>query len=47
VVGAVLIATKQMERRSRIPYGVFLALGCGIAVFAGPVILRPFSHHSI
>jgi leader peptidase (prepilin peptidase)/N-methyltransferase len=47
VIGGVLIATKQMERRSRIPYGVFLAVGCAIAVFAGPAILRPFSHYSI
>ncbi len=46
VVGAVLIANKRMERRSRIPYGVFLALGCAFAVFAGPVILRPFSHYT-
>ena len=27
VVGIALIATKHMERQSRIPYGVFLALG--------------------
>lgn len=45
--GIILIATKQIERQSRIPYGVFLALGCAVAVFAGPVLLRPFTHSSI
>ena len=47
VVGIALIATKRMERQSRIPYGVFLASGCALAVFAGPEILRPFTHYSI
>jgi leader peptidase (prepilin peptidase)/N-methyltransferase len=47
VVGLALIATKQMERQSRIPYGVFLAAGCAVAVFAGPELLRPFTHSSI
>ncbi len=46
VVGIALIATKHMERQSRIPYGVFLAAGCAVAVFAGPELLRPFSHYS-
>jgi leader peptidase (prepilin peptidase)/N-methyltransferase len=46
VVGVALIATKHMERQSRLPYGVFLALGCGVAVFAGPEILRPFTNYS-
>jgi leader peptidase (prepilin peptidase)/N-methyltransferase len=46
VVGIALIATKSMERQSRIPYGVFLAAGCAVAVFAGPEILRPFTHYS-
>lgn len=45
-VGITLIATKHMERQSRIPYGVFLALGCAVAVFAGPELLRPFTHSS-
>ncbi len=47
VVGIALIATKHMDRQSRIPYGVFLASGCALAVFAGPELLRPFSHYSI
>jgi len=46
-VGIALIATKQIERQSRIPYGIFLAAGCALAVFAGPELLRPFSNYSI
>ncbi len=46
VVGITLIATKHMERQSRMPYGIYLALGCAVAVFAGPELLRPFSHYS-
>jgi leader peptidase (prepilin peptidase)/N-methyltransferase len=46
IVGIALIATKQIERQSRIPYGVFLAAGCALAVFAGPELLRPFTHYS-
>ena len=46
VIGIALIATKHMERQNRIPYGVFLALGCAVAVFAGPELLRPFTHYS-
>jgi leader peptidase (prepilin peptidase)/N-methyltransferase len=46
-VGITLIATKQIERQSRIPYGIFLAAGCALAVFAGPELLRPFSNYSI
>jgi leader peptidase (prepilin peptidase)/N-methyltransferase len=47
VIGIILIATKRMERQSRIPYGVFLAAGCAVAVFVGPELLRPFTQHSI
>jgi leader peptidase (prepilin peptidase)/N-methyltransferase len=46
IVGVVLIATKHMGRGERIPYGVFLALGCALAVFAGPELLRPFTNHA-
>jgi leader peptidase (prepilin peptidase)/N-methyltransferase len=46
VVGIILIASKRMERQSRVPYGVFLAAGCGVAVFAGPELLRPFTNYS-
>ena len=46
VIGLTLIASKRMSRSDRIPYGVFLALGCAFAVFAGPELLRPFTHHT-
>jgi leader peptidase (prepilin peptidase)/N-methyltransferase len=42
VLGLSLIATKQMTREQQIPYGVFLALGTMLAIFAGPELLRPF-----
>ena len=45
VIGVALIATKRMKRQQQIPYGVFLALGCAVAVFAGPELLRPFTGH--
>jgi leader peptidase (prepilin peptidase)/N-methyltransferase len=44
VVGIVLIMTKRLERQSRIPYGVFLALGTAIAVFFGAALLEPLHH---
>jgi prepilin signal peptidase PulO-like enzyme (type II secretory pathway) len=34
-----------MSRRQQIPYGVFLAVGTLLAIFAGPELLRPF--HSL
>jgi leader peptidase (prepilin peptidase) / N-methyltransferase len=43
VVGVVLIASKHVERRQPVPYGVFLALGTAVAVFAGPELLSHFS----
>jgi leader peptidase (prepilin peptidase) / N-methyltransferase len=46
IVGVSLILTKNMRRTDRIPYGVFLASGCALAIFAGPVLLRPFTNHS-
>jgi leader peptidase (prepilin peptidase) / N-methyltransferase len=42
VIGIALILTKRLERQSRIPYGVFLALGTAVAVFFGQELLRPF-----
>lgn len=42
VIGIGLIATKQMSRQQQVPYGVFLALGTALAIFAGPELLRPF-----
>ena len=35
-------APKRMSRRQQIPYGVFLAVGTLLAIFAGPEPLRPF-----
>ncbi len=45
VVGIVLITSHQMTCQQRIPYGVFLAAGCAVAVFAGSGLLRPFQPH--
>jgi leader peptidase (prepilin peptidase)/N-methyltransferase len=42
VIGMGLIVTKQIERQQRVPYGVFLAMGTAVAVYAGPELLRPF-----
>jgi leader peptidase (prepilin peptidase)/N-methyltransferase len=42
VIGIALIASKRMDRQQQIPYGVFLAAGCAVAVFAGPELLKPF-----
>jgi prepilin signal peptidase PulO-like enzyme (type II secretory pathway) len=42
IIGLALIAAKKMSREQPIPYGVFLAMGAGIALFAGPEILAPF-----
>ncbi len=47
VFGVTLMATKHAELQTRIPYGIFLALGCAVAVFAGPELLRPFAGYSI
>jgi leader peptidase (prepilin peptidase)/N-methyltransferase len=46
VVGIVLIASRRISRQQQIPYGVFLAAGCAVAVFAGSGVLRPFTPHS-
>jgi leader peptidase (prepilin peptidase)/N-methyltransferase len=42
ILGIALIATKQMRRDQQIPYGVFLAAGALLAIFAGPELLQPF-----
>lgn len=44
VIGVALIASKRISRQQQIPYGVFLALGTALAIFAGPELLHPFSH---
>ena len=42
LIGLTLIALKKMKRDQPIPYGVFLAGGAVIAIFAGPILLSPF-----
>jgi leader peptidase (prepilin peptidase)/N-methyltransferase len=44
VVGLALIAAKRLERRSPVPFGVFLSAGAAIAVYAGEPILRWYRH---
>lgn len=46
VIGIALIATKRMSRHQQIPYGVFLALGAALAIYAGPELLAPFQRFS-
>ncbi len=43
IVGLALIGAKRMHRRDQIPYGVFLALGVAVAIYAGPELLAPFN----
>jgi leader peptidase (prepilin peptidase)/N-methyltransferase len=45
VIGITLIAVKRMRRDQQVPYGVFLALGAALAIFAGPELLAPFHIH--
>ena len=42
LIGLTLIATKRIRRDQPVPYGTFLALGAGVAIYAGPVLLAPF-----
>jgi leader peptidase (prepilin peptidase)/N-methyltransferase len=42
IIGLALLATKRIRRDQQIPYGVFLAMGAGVALFAGPELLTPF-----
>ena len=44
MIGLTLIAAKRMSRRQPITYGVFLAIGTYIAIFAGPELLAPFQN---
>jgi len=46
VIGVSLIVAKRIRRDQQIPYGVFLALGTAIALFAGPELLAPFQRFS-
>lgn len=45
IVGIVLILTKQIERSGHIPFGVFLALGAFVAVFAGHPLVNLYLQH--
>ncbi len=44
VIGLVLIATRLMKRDQPIPYGIFLAAGAALAIYAGPEILPHFAN---
>ncbi len=44
VVGLALIATSKMRRDQPIPYGIFLAAGAALAIYAGPELLPHFSN---
>lgn len=45
VIGVGLIVTRKAERQSRVPYGVFLALGTVVAVYAGPELIATVTHN--
>jgi leader peptidase (prepilin peptidase) / N-methyltransferase len=45
VVGVGLIATKRIDAKAHIPFGVFLALGAFIAVFAGHPLVNLYLRH--
>jgi leader peptidase (prepilin peptidase) / N-methyltransferase len=38
IIGIALIATKKLRRDQQIPYGVFLAIGAAVAIYADPTI---------
>ncbi len=42
IIGLALIAAKKVSRSQPVPYGVFLAAGVAIAVFAGPELIPYF-----
>ena len=44
LVGIFLLASKRISRKQPVPYGVFLAMGVAVAVFAGPEILVHVQH---
>ncbi|MGH9127064.1 MAG: prepilin peptidase [Acidimicrobiales bacterium] len=45
VVGVVLILTKKIGPKARIPFGVFLALGAFIAIYAGHPLVNLYLQH--
>ena len=47
LIGVALMVANKADRQTRVPYGVFLALGVAVAVFWGPQLLRPFSAYQV
>ena len=47
VIGIALIATKRVSRQQQIPYGVFLAAGAALAIYAGAELLTPFAQYHL
>lgn len=45
IVGILLIVAKRIDRKDHIPFGVFLALGAFIAVFAGRPLVDLYLRH--
>lgn len=41
-IALVLLATRRAGRQTRLPFGIFLALGALIALFGGPALLSPY-----
>jgi leader peptidase (prepilin peptidase)/N-methyltransferase len=46
IIGLTLIAMRKISRDQPIPFGVFLALGAALAIYAGPELLIPFQRFS-
>ncbi len=42
IIGIYLIATSRRTRDQPLPYGVYLALGTALTLYAGPELLAPF-----
>jgi prepilin signal peptidase PulO-like enzyme (type II secretory pathway) len=45
LVGVTLILTKRLDPKAPIPFGVFLALGAFVAVFAGHPLVHLYLRH--
>jgi prepilin signal peptidase PulO-like enzyme (type II secretory pathway) len=45
VVGVALILTKRIDAKAHIPFGVFLAIGAFIAVYAGHPLVNFYLSH--
>jgi leader peptidase (prepilin peptidase)/N-methyltransferase len=42
IAGLVLLASRRLEMRGRLPFGLFLALGALVALFAGPQLVAAY-----